>query len=325
MFNFILIFTLIALTTQQTEWIFGYGSLISKSSRDSTYVTNLPWKPVEVFGIGRGWWAPGTVAIGWGGIIGQTEQTAPIFLGAMFDNVTTINGVIFQVNATALVAFDKRELTGAGYTRITVPFSAISPYDQIPLTQNDTIYFYNVNQSELSYPTENNPIVTSYVDLIMTACLDIDTMLGLGENFTSDFVNTTKDWSQWWVNDRLLPRRPWIYQPLAGTIDRILAAHLSVELLASIEFDNPQLFETEQVINVLQANFTQAQNTIAALQKSQDDLQANFTQAMTTIAALQKAVLDLQSKPGALSPAIQTIPSILLLITLMYLSFRVNK
>jgi len=265
---------------QNLTWIFGYGSLISQPSRDSTFVTNLPWRPVRVTGIGRGWWAPGTVATGWSSIIGQDEQIAPTFLGAYFDHVSITNGVIFQINLStnALAAFDARELGGAGYSRITVPIGSIAPVDGgSALNSTDTVYFYNVIQSLLSYPTQAAPIVTSYVDVIMTACLAIDSTYNPGlYNFTNDFVVTTQNWSIYWVNDRVLPRRPWVYSPSSATIDNILAANLLNSTLDAIEYDNPgsNTKKTDAAVALLQAMITELQANLTALQNTVTQLKA---------------------------------------------------
>jgi hypothetical protein len=36
------------------------------------------------------------------------------------------------------------------------------------------------------------------------------------------WVETTTDWSAFWINDRIYPRRPFIYQPKARQIDQLL-------------------------------------------------------------------------------------------------------
>jgi len=46
-------------------------------------------------------------------------------------------------------------------------------------------------------------------------------------------------WSGYWVNDRLLPRRPWVYQPLSRKIDTVLAESLGEDLLKNITLDDP--------------------------------------------------------------------------------------
>jgi hypothetical protein len=48
-------------------------------------------------------------------------------------------------------------------------------------------------------------------------------------------VQTTDGWSKHWVNDRPMPRRPYIYQPRAWEIDQRLKQLL------------PEIFETIQI------------------------------------------------------------------------------
>jgi len=255
----------------QQEWIFGYGSLMSQSSRNSTYPDIGIWRPVRVVGINRGWYAPGTVVTGWSTLIGQEEQLAPTYLGAYIDNVSLCNGVIFQVNATGLAKFDNRELSGAGYNRATLPVSTITPVDNLgPINSNDIIYFYNVAQNLLGLPSETSPIVSSYVDLSLTATLLIDTLVyGSGAtNFTEDFVNTTQAWSGYWVNDRLLPRRPWVYQSNALTIDKILAKYLLPAIIDNITYDDVALQGVTDKINALQAQVNSLQNQINTMKSA---------------------------------------------------------
>ena len=60
----------------------------------------------------------------------------------------------------------------------------------------------------------------------MTGCLDlakrVDRNLYPDLRFAEECIETTEGWSPDWVNDRLYPRRAFIYQPNAGTIDRLL-------------------------------------------------------------------------------------------------------
>jgi hypothetical protein len=282
------LFSLLSLffcTFGQKEWIFGYGSLISQSSRASTFPDIGTWRAVRVIGINRGWYAPGSVAAGWSSIIGQEEQLAPTYLGAYIDNSTLCNGVIFEVNATSKAAFDLRELTGAGYNVEIIATTAITPLVGPLLNDTDIVYFYNIDTSLVGTPTEGSPIVTSYVDLILTATLDIDTQIfGKGAtNFSDEFVRTTQGWSGFWINDRLVPRRPWTYQPLAITIDKILANNIDIEILKGISYDQVGLDE-------LTAQVAELQTRITALE---GNLKNGQTQ--TTIGVLFLVVIGLMS------------------------------
>ena len=46
----------------------------------------------------------------------------------------------------------------------------------------------------------------------------------------------TTGWSEHWVNDRIYPRRPFVHQPRAGEIDRLLSASLP-ELFGRIRLE----------------------------------------------------------------------------------------
>jgi len=60
-----------------------------------------------------------------------------------------------------------------------------------------------------------------YVDIFIGGCIEIDDADDL-PNFAVDSVRTTRGWSKYWVNDRLMPRRPYRYPPLARHMDGVL-------------------------------------------------------------------------------------------------------
>eukprot|EP01123_Difflugia_compressa_P002534 TRINITY_DN13266_c0_g1_i1.p1 TRINITY_DN13266_c0_g1~~TRINITY_DN13266_c0_g1_i1.p1 ORF type:complete len:304 (-),score=33.94 TRINITY_DN13266_c0_g1_i1:91-1002(-) len=225
--------------TTAEMWIFGYGSLISKESRDGTYPTDV-YRPVRVQGIKRGWVAPGSMLAGWNDYLHNKQEIVPTYLGAYFQEGSICNGIIFVVNQTGLAAFDIREL-GAAYNRAIVPNSAIIMMDgQPPLNDSDIVYFYNMNSNVSHQPTPDAPIVSSYVDVVMTGCLSVDTKtLSKSFNFTSEFILTTDFWSASWINDRPLPRRPWVYTKQAQNIDKLLAKYLGKDIISGIELEDP--------------------------------------------------------------------------------------
>jgi len=55
-------------------------------------------------------------------------------------------------------------------------------------------------------------------------------------DFVDECVRTTDGWSKHWVNDRPMPRRPYIYQPMAFEIDKQLK-RLLPELFENIEIE----------------------------------------------------------------------------------------
>jgi hypothetical protein len=64
--------------------------------------------------------------------------------------------------------------------------------------------------------------VQSYVDICIHGCLEVEGKYPTATGFTQDFIATTDEWNRFWVNDRLYPRRPFIFQPAADQIDGAL-------------------------------------------------------------------------------------------------------
>ena len=68
----------------------------------------------------------------------------------------------------------------------------------------------------LKPPSIQYPILQSYVDVVLTGCLEY------GEDFAKEFIQTTFKWSPYWLNERTLARRPWVHEPQYVKIDQIL-------------------------------------------------------------------------------------------------------
>jgi hypothetical protein len=66
------------------------------------------------------------------------------------------------------------------------------------------------------------------LDLIV-GCLEIDKEFGLLDNYADNCVKQTIGWNYSWINDRLMPRRPWVYQPHASEIDTLIKKNLPME------------------------------------------------------------------------------------------------
>jgi hypothetical protein len=56
----------------------------------------------------------------------------------------------------------------------------------------------------------------------MNGCLELESIYRTAKGFTQEFIRTTTGWNADWVNDRIYPRRPFIYVPNASTIDKAL-------------------------------------------------------------------------------------------------------
>ena len=170
-----------------SNFIFGYGSLICSKSRAKTGDSGQAI-PVRVNGLERQWNLPFESEIA-GRLI--------IAVGVIVNSERTCNGVITPVPVRELPKFDARE---EGYTRVKLDpkeVTAFLPDDVIP--QGD-IWVYLVD--DLQKPSKEAQLMQSYIDVILTGCLDIS------KQFARDFITTTTGWNRLWLNDRKTPGYP---------------------------------------------------------------------------------------------------------------------
>jgi len=196
----------------QPQYIVGYGSLMQDESRKRTSPLAGPAHPVEVAGYRRGWFARG-----------DSLGFSTTYLGVAADATSTLNAVIYLVETTELTATDQRE---ASYCRKSVPVADIKPLEKEPSQPNHGQAWIYVNKPQaIALPTARYPIVQSYVDIFLSGCLEQEQRFDV-KGFAQRCVATTRDWSEHWVNDRIYPRRPFIYQPKARQIDALLSQNL---------------------------------------------------------------------------------------------------
>jgi len=205
------------------QYIFGYGSLVESESRVRTSPSALYAFPVNVAGIQRGWFDQ---------VGGVSLSTT--YLGAVPDAKSECNGVIFQVSQQQLDAFDQRE---TGYKRDRIDQEQICMLNGSKSAPEGDIWFYANTKKQYASPT--CPIVQSYVDICLNGCLELEATYPKGKaaKFAETFLKTCSDWSKYWVNDRLYPRRAFIYVPIANTIDTLIQNVLGKEMFSSIKIE----------------------------------------------------------------------------------------
>ena len=205
------------------QFIFGYGSLVESQSRARTSPSALYAAPANVTGIQRGWFDQ---------VGGVSLSTT--YLGAVPDPNSECNGVIFQVSQQQLDAFDQRE---TGYNRERIDQNNVTMFDGSKSAPDGDIWFYA--NTEKRYASPECPIVQSYVDICLNGCLELEATYPLAKEakFAETFLRTCSDWSKYWVNDRIYPRRAFIYVPNAGKIDQLIQKVLGAEMFASIEIE----------------------------------------------------------------------------------------
>jgi len=194
------------------DYILGYGSLIDAESRKRTTPDVHTASPVIAKGFARGWWAPG-----------KNVGFAPTYLGVKIEENAQLNGVIYPVSSAELEATDRRE---GLYERVVIPPEDLTMLDgSQDVPADSVIWIYALPaDAAVPVPTADRPIVQSYVDICLTGCLDIEDQYPLAKDagYANMFIEHTQDWNEFWVNDRLYPRRPFIFVPRCFQIDRML-------------------------------------------------------------------------------------------------------
>jgi hypothetical protein len=212
------------------NYIFGYGSLIEKESRLRTTPKAKVAFPVKVNGFKRGWFART-------GVSGLSTT----FLGCVEDKNSHTNGVIYEVSENDIKLTDLRE---KGYKRVQISFDDIEDFST-QVERNSLVWIYsnvfpdNIIPEE-NLPSKKYPIVQSYIDICINGCIEIEKLYpkARSNNFAADFILSTQFWNKYWVNDRIYPRRPFIYRPNAYEIDRLLQENLvDKDLFNNIYFE----------------------------------------------------------------------------------------
>ena len=205
-------------------YIFGYGSLIEQASRMRTTPAAIYVLPARALGFARGWWARI-------GAIGFTTT----FAGAIPQQSSSMNGVVYAVTEQELKDTNQRE---QGYTptditgTVQILSGSYKPKDKVWIYVND---FKNDKQRLESLPSPQFPLVQSYIDICLTGCLQIEQGFpDDAKGFADEFITSTQEWSKYWENDRVHPRRAPFTVPAAAKIDKLLQKHLP-KLFAEIQ------------------------------------------------------------------------------------------
>ncbi|ASO29859.1 gamma-glutamylcyclotransferase [Vibrio anguillarum] len=165
-------------------YIFGYGSLINSASRQLTGQTGRAI-PVVAHGLVRYW-----------GKIDESYILSPLVVN---EGQGQVNGVLLEIDETALAEFDRRE---RGYERVPLNTNQIESDHAFNLQWPIWVYVKEAPEP----PCERSPIVQTYVDTVLAGCLEFS------ETFARHFVEHTVGWQHPLINDRLVPK----YGNLAG-------------------------------------------------------------------------------------------------------------
>ena len=204
-----------------THFMFGFGSLMNTKSRTSSDPAAIAAIPVRV-----------SAKVGyvrrWNFQHGMAQLTA-LGVEAVLDGQTgcTINGVVTPIkgagngsSATLPQAVLEREV---GYSPVPIDASMCEFLSWAKLPQGSTIWLFVPNGPSDSPPGHglcpasfHHPILQSYVDICILGCLE------QSREFAIEFIKSTRGWDGPWLNDRKVPRRPWVHQPKYKVVDNLL-------------------------------------------------------------------------------------------------------
>lgn len=189
------------------QYIIGYGSLIDEQSKIGTDPTAQESFPALIKSYKRGW-----------SVHGNLPGFNATFLSIIKDEHASFNGVVYKLSKPEnILQYDKRETT---YCREALSADQLKMYSST-LSDQKQIWIYTSSEKNVEYPTLETPIVQSYVDLFLRGCIQIEDKFKV-DNFAKDCIKNTGHWSQYWVNDRIFPRRPSLHEPYARRIDQLL-------------------------------------------------------------------------------------------------------
>ena len=198
--------------TLPKNFIFGYGSIINEESRNNcnnnTKIFDvIPARLSSDLGYRRTW-----------NYRCLTSKFTALGLEKVSkENACTINGVLYPILNNSLEYFDERE---EGYNRIKIPNDKIESCCWINIPNyNCNIYIYVPKENNSHLPDNNYPYLQSYIDMCILGCLKY------GSQFTKEFLETTYGWNKYWLDDRILSRRPWVYQSNYKMIEKMLKSN----------------------------------------------------------------------------------------------------
>lgn len=209
-----------AVDAAKPQFVIGYGSLMETESKRRTAPDTGSNLPVLVTGFARSW-----------NTRGSEVGFSTTYLGADVDASAEMVAALYRVfRVEDIKATDDRE---SFYCRVAVAADAARMLDGSEVPHTGQIWIYVNKPDAVDLPDERFPIVQSYVDIFMTGCLQLEEKVhGWNRKFSEECIATTRDWSPHWVNDRLYPRRAFIYQPNAYAIDTLLQKLVPKEFAA---------------------------------------------------------------------------------------------
>ncbi len=204
------------------QYIVGYRSLIDEQSKKRTDPTAQDSFPAVIKGYERSWSAHGNL-----------PGLNATFLSVSENPEASFNGVIYKLSdPKKMEQYDKRERV---YCRRALSLEGLNVIAATLPTQKQ-VWIYISTKENHQYPTHDYPIVQSYVDTFLRGCVQIEERFKI-KNFAEDCIKSTDQWPVYWINDRIFPRRPSLFEPYAAQVDSLLKTLLPKQF-KKIRFEN---------------------------------------------------------------------------------------
>ncbi len=215
------------LSHKTKHFLFGFGSLMntkSRTSSDPTAISVVPMRVAADAGYARCWNFQHPTSK----ITALGVRTCPKGQGR------SINGV-----CTPIVTDEWRDDNSdhtppslpkavldreVGYTPFPIPSHLLEPLSWAKLPAGSTVWLFVPDSrveggkpgTGLSFASSHHPILQTYVDICILGCLEFS------REFAIEFICSTMGWDGPWLNDREVPRRPWVFCPAYSEIDKLL-------------------------------------------------------------------------------------------------------
>ena len=209
------------------HFMFGFGSLMNTKSRTTSDPTAISVVPVRIssdVGYSRAWnFQHPTAKITALGLKKCETGEIACTINGVCSPIITNTGNDAGGEATLPKEILEREV---GYTPVSIPSKFCKPLSYARLPENSRVWMFvpdgpvgkpGVN---LKMASHSHPILQTYVDICILGCLEFS------KEFAIEFIHTTIGWDSPWLNDREVPRRPWIHQPQFRLIDDLLAEEI---------------------------------------------------------------------------------------------------
>nr|WP_297348285.1 hypothetical protein [uncultured Glaciecola sp.] len=175
--------------TDTPHIVVGYGSLLSKQSRDKhSNIKSLPL-PVIVNGWERAW-------------VTKSDDEKQTYVGAYQNSSSSFNGHAFYTNIDEKLLQREQDYRFSKLMLDKLDFGVAINLSMLEVLSQHTIYVCETLQKEL--PSKEFPVNASYIDTCLKGCLEVG-----GVDEARRFIKTTKHWPEVFkLNDRLKPKYP---------------------------------------------------------------------------------------------------------------------